>query len=108
MNLIKIGTRIVNLDTVTNVDTDYLNSADRRGIRVYFGAESETFYGIEAAALKSWLESMATDVIEVHTAELRQLTYVAQANARTCATCGGEGDCPDCGPLDENDPTRFF
>lgn len=105
MNLIKIGTRIVNMDTVTNVDMDYLNSADRGGIRVYFGAESETFYGIEAAALKSWLESMATDVIEVHTAELRQL---AQANARTCPTCGGEGGCPDCGPSDENDPKRFF
>jgi hypothetical protein len=97
MNLIKIGTRIVNLDMVTNVDLAYVNSADQSGVRVYFGAESETFRGSDAVALTSWLESVSADVIAAHTNDLREQALVARAAGWSCPTCGGEGNCPDCG-----------
>ena len=29
-------------------------------------------------------------------AEIKRTAYLAAAHNTTCATCGGEGDCPDC------------
>lgn len=31
-----------------------------------------------------------------HDAELKRTAYLSARRNTTCATCGGEGDCPDC------------
>jgi len=63
MNFKKIGTRIINMDMVTNINLDFRNSSDHTGIRIYFGAESETFYGDEAVRLAAYLDDIAIAIM---------------------------------------------
>jgi hypothetical protein len=96
--LFKVGTTIINLERATAINTRFCSSDDRMGVRVYFGAESETFYGHDAIILFSYLESVAVDLDAIHADKIARDAYMAAATARTCPTCGGEGDCPDCDP----------
>lgn len=80
MNLIRIGGRYINLDHVVDiVDTEESVAVYFSVPRGYFDGgeghieqESATFHGEQASALRSWLENIATDVMDIYHAELAE------------------------------------
>ena len=111
--LLKIGKTILNMDKINRFE-DAKTYGDVPEIHAYLGYTIDgienwiAFQGDEMIALRSYLDSMAVDVMAVYAEETERIRQnFLKGNKPECATCGDTGvtairngddsqDCPDC------------